>query len=259
MKNRLFRFITGYAVVVFSIAFLAVSYGFAKDITVAFTDDIPPFIMKNATQGLEVDIIRAALKHKGHSMNRAIQCPYKQLDVIVAKKGADAAAAVRQTHDSTFYSDSFIAFENYAITRKKSQITLGSIADLKGKTIFTWQNAHRDLGPEFAALFSPTIRDPYIKKYHEIAVQEEQVKMFWKEPSAVIIIDKSIFIWFTKKYAPQALASDDIVYNEIFPIPTEFQVNFQSKEIRDDFNEGLKYIRNNGDYQAIFNKYLKYN
>lgn len=257
MKKQLSGFTASLALIFFSISLLVLSHAFAKDITVAFTNDIPPFIMKNATEGLEVDIIQAALEHKGHSIQKTIQCPYKRLERIVARKEADAAASVRQKNDDTFYSDNFIAFENYAITQKKSKIVLGSIADLKGKTIFTWQNAHRDLGPEFAALFAPTVAEPYIKNYHEIAVQEGQVRMFWRDPLAVIIIDKSIFIWFTKKYAPKALSGDEIVYNELFPIPTEFQVNFQSETIRDDFNEGLKYIRENGIYQAIFDKYLK--
>ena len=257
MKKHIFRFAATLTVFVSCIFFLAGSHGYAKQITVAFTDDIPPFIMEKATQGLEVDIIQAALKHKGHAIKTTLQCPYKRLENIVARKGADAAASVRQRDDGTFYSDNFIAFENYAITQKKSHITLGSITDLKGKTIFTWQNAHRDLGPVFASLFSPAVTAPYIRRYHEIGVQEGQVRMFWRDSSSVIIIDKSIFIWFTKKYAPQAIADDQIVYHEIFPIPTEFQVNFESKAIRDDFNEGLQFIRKNGVYQAIFDKYLK--
>lgn len=107
------------------------------------------------------------------------QCSYKRLEIIVAKMGLDAAAAVRETDDGTYYSDNFIAFENYAITKKRSGIILDSISDLKGKSIITRQNAHRDLGEEFASLFSPDVKEPYMKKYYEIPVQKEQARMFW--------------------------------------------------------------------------------
>lgn len=248
--------VLSFLTIVLFIPLFAASLSFSKEIIVAFTDDIPPFIMEKASEGLEVDIIREALKYKGHTF-RVMQCSYKRLEVAVASMGIDAAASVMEMDDGTYYSDNFIAFENYAITQKQSGTTLSSISDLKGKTIFTWQNAHRDLGPEFAALFSPEVKEPYIKNYHEIGLQKGQVQMFWRDPSSVIIIDKSIFIWFTKQFRPDALKSDEIVYNEIFPIPTEFRVNFKSKEMRDDFNEGLKYIRENGIYQGIFDKYLK--
>ena len=245
-----------YAVIYSFASIFAASSGFSKELIIYFTDDIPPFVMNKASDGLEVDIVREALKYKGHTF-RSMQCSYKRLAVAVAEMGIDAAAAVRKMDDGTYYSDNFIAFENYAITKKQSGITLNSISELKGKTIFTWQNAHRDLGPEFAALFAPTVRAPYIKKYHELGLQRGQVQMFWRDPDSVIIIDKSIFIWFTKEFAPDALQGDEVVYNQLFPIPTEFQVNFRSRALRDDFNQGLKYIRESGIYQGIFDKYLK--
>ncbi len=256
MENFIFKTSLRYVTLFLLISVFATPVCCSREIIVAFTDDIPPFVMNNASEGLEVDILREALKYKDHTF-RVMQCSYKRLAVAVAEMGIDAAAAVRTTDDGTYYSDSFIAFENYAITKKQSGITLQSIGDLKGHTIFTWQNAYRDLGPEFEALFSPSVKEPHIRKYHEIGIQKGQVQMFWRDPESVIIIDKSIFIWFTKQFQPDALAGDQIVYNEIFPIPTQFQVNFKSKAMRDDFNQGLKYIRDSGIYQGVFDTYLK--
>ncbi len=38
----------------------------AKELIIAFFDDIPPYVMNNGKDGLEPEIIREALKHKGY-------------------------------------------------------------------------------------------------------------------------------------------------------------------------------------------------
>jgi len=255
MKNPKWRFIL---MVVLLLPFSSMddSLATAKELEIAFSYDIPPFVMNNGTEGLEVDIVRKALSYQGHDFC-VQQCSYQQLAIAVAQLGLDAAAAVRKTDDGTYYSHNFIAFKNAAITKKSAGIVLNRISDLKGKDIITWQNAHRDLGEEFAALFSPDINAPYMTKYRELPVQKDQVRRFWEGDKEVLIIDKSIFIWFTKQLSQQIQISDQPVYHEIFPIPTQFQVNFKSRKIRDHFNEGLKHIRKTGVYEQIFDKYLK--
>jgi len=235
---------------------LADFYVCAEELEIGFSYDIPPFVMNNGTDGLELEILREALKYRGHSFS-VQQYSYKELEVAVARLGLDAAAGVRETDDGTYYSDNFVAFENYAITKKGSGIVLASVEDLRGKNIVTWQNAHRDLGRDFAAMFSPDVKAPYMETYHELPVQKDQVSLFWRKDGTVLIIDKSIFIWFSKQLSRQMDVTDKVVYHKIFPIPTVFQVNFKSRKIRDDFNEGLKHIRRRGIYEQIFENYLK--
>lgn len=228
----------------------------AKELLIGFTYDIPPYIAEKATSGLEIEIAREALNHKEHTF-KPKQYSYSQLDVAVTQKGMDAAAAVQKKDDGTFYSDNFIAFKNYAFTKKNSGITINGIADLKGKTIVAWQDAYRELGPEFETLFSPTVEMPYIKKYVEIPDQAKQVEMFWNNEAEVIVIDESIMIWFTKNLPNKTGPVEELAYYNIFGDKTEFRVSFKDQKIRDDFNEGLKYIREKGTYQQIFDKYLK--
>ncbi len=64
----------------------------------------------------------------------------------------------------------------------------------------------------------------------------------------------TIFQWQTKQLSNQVDATEGIVYHKIFSEKTEFQVNFKERQIRDDFNEGLKHIREKGIYQQIFDK-----
>jgi hypothetical protein len=48
----------------------------SQQVIVAFSPDIPPYVMHKATQGLQVDIVRDALSLDSF---RAVQLPYKQL------------------------------------------------------------------------------------------------------------------------------------------------------------------------------------
>ncbi|MFH1155082.1 MAG: transporter substrate-binding domain-containing protein [Pseudomonadota bacterium] len=227
----------------------------SRELAIAFSYDIPPFIIEDGTKGLEIDIVREALQYKGYTFH-IIQCSYKRLQVAVSNMGLDAAAAVREADDGTFYSDSFIAFRNFAITKKKAGLVINSIADLKGKTIYTWQNAYNDLGEEFKALFSPEVTQPYREKYKEIPVQAKQVESFWKgRDDLVIIIDEAIFKWFTRQLSVDVDTTGELVYHNLFENTTTFQVNFKERQIRDDFNEGLNYIRAKGLYQEILNRY----
>lgn len=228
----------------------------AKELVIGFTYDIPPYIIKDATSGMEIDIVRDALKHKGHTF-KPKQYSYAELASVIQKDGLDAAAAVQKSDDGTFYSDNFIWFKNYEFTRKGTDITINSIYDLKGKSIVAWQNAYKDLGPEFEALFSPEVKEPYMAKYKEIPVQQNQVEMFWKGEADVIVIDESILLWFTKHSTTKNAKVSNLVYHDIFGDKTKFRVSFKDSKMRDDFNAGLKHIREKGIYQKIMDKYLK--
>lgn len=228
----------------------------AKEMVIAFTGDIPPYIQDNAQTGLEVEIVREALAVKGHEFN-TVQYPYKVLETAVEKMGVDAAAGVREKEDSTYYSDFFIDFQNAAITKTGKNLTIKRIADLKGKTIVIWQNAWRDLGVEFERFFAPTNKENYMNLYQEIGDQKQQVELFWQNKADVIIIDVTIFRWLTKQVADKYDVSEKLTYHELFSQKTSFQLNFKDEEMRDDFNEGLRTIKENGKYQEIFDKYLR--
>lgn len=240
----------------FLISFQIFGFLQAEELVIAFSYDIPPFVTDNGTSGMEIDIVREALQYKGYSFT-TIQCSYKELEVAVIENGIDAAAGVRETEDNTYYSDYFIYFKNFAISKKSTGILLDSIPDLKGRSIITWQNACHDLGPEFESLFSPSVKEDYLTKYIEYPNQKKQVEMFWQNQVEVIIIDEYIFKWFTRNLAGKIDTSEELVYHDLFPDRTEFQLNFRNKQIRDDFNAGLKHILENGQYQKIVNKYIK--
>lgn len=228
----------------------------AEELVIAFSLNTPPYVMDEAKSGIGPEIVRAALKPKGYTFTTR-QMSYRKLADAVVKKGVDAATMVIKMDNGTYYSDKYITFRNCAITKKSSDIKIDTIADLKGKSIVAWENAYEVLGPEFQALFSPSVRAPYRKKYMEIADQKEQVEMFWKGEAEVIVIDESVMRYFTKELAGKIDVSQALDYHKIFPPKTHYRISFKSRQVRDDFNAGLEEIRLNGVEQEIYDKYLK--
>jgi polar amino acid transport system substrate-binding protein len=228
----------------------------AAELLIAHGLDKPPFVFGSEQRGLEIDIMREALAFKGHTM-RVVHIPNKRLQVAVQTAGVDGAATVREAEDGSFYSENFITFENYAITRRSAAIRLGSVADLKGHSIAAWQNAYRDLGAEFEAAFRPETHAAYLKSYFELPSQRSQNQMFWYGRAEVIIVDKTIFLWYRKELAKEVDTSADVVFHDLFPRRTHFQVAFKDKRIRDDFNEGLRHLRESGRYQQLVDAYVK--
>jgi len=227
-----------------------------RELVIAHGLDKPPFVFGTERRGLEIDIMREALAHKGHTM-RVVHVPNKRLQMAIRTAGVDGAATVREAPDGNHYSDDFITFENYAITRRSAGFLLDSVDDLKGHTIVAWQNAYRDLGPQFEEAFNPNVKEPYLKAYMELASQRNQNQMFWHGRAQVIIVDKTIFLWYRKELAQEIDTSAEVVFHKIFPRRTHFQVAFKDRQIRDDFNEGLRRLRDTGRYQQLVDAYIK--
>jgi polar amino acid transport system substrate-binding protein len=218
-----------------------------KKLVVAISLDIPPYVMQRATKGLEVDLVKRALK--GYSL-QFVQMPYQDLQTAISQNKADVAVGVQPAKDSVFYSGNFITFHNAAISKKTDGIKINRVADLKDHEVLTWQNAYLELGPEFKELFSPA--SPSRKNYHEVADQRNQVEEFWRGKGKVVVIDRVIFRYFSREMGHKP---DESVIHAIFPPVTGFRVGFKNEGIRDTFDRQLADLRANREYGKLLELY----
>jgi len=224
----------------------------AKEIEVVFSRTTPPFVFESG-DGINVDITREALKYKNHTLKPVFVNIARGVEMF--KTGlVDANALLQERSDvKGFYSDIFTKYQNCFFTLKSSNITIEKMEDIKNYHTIGFQNANIYLGERFG-----TVAKSAGEKYTELADQKKQVLMFYKGHTQGVVMDKSIFRYYTemliseKKIEP----SIEVVENCLFE-PTEYQIAFKEKEIRDDFNDGLKYIRGNGIYDEIYERYGK--
>ncbi|MEM1057971.1 MAG: transporter substrate-binding domain-containing protein [Verrucomicrobiota bacterium] len=220
-----------------------------KPLTVAFSLDNPPYVMEQATKGVEADLLRAALP--GREM-KVLQLPYNGVQAAITDGKADVAVSVRQfadEADGVYFSDIFVYFQNTAATKKSVSGKIESIADLAAFPVFAWEDASRELGPEFEKQYAPDA--PARARYREFGNQADQVRAFWAAPEAVAVIDKNILKYFSQK---QGHEMDEVVFHDVFPAVTGFRVAFRDPTLRDTFNTGLKRILASGDYRKIMEK-----
>lgn len=247
-----------YKYIIVSIIFI-VSICLSEELKMAFGQHRPPFVFKenNEWRGIEIDLVREALAYKGHSIKKMVHMPNARLAIATSQMGYDGAASVQYLDDGTFYSDPFVSYINYAISLKKDNLKISKISDLTNHFPVAWQNAYRNLGPEFAQYYGPNVEGAHLKRYKEFTNQESQNMFFWIGRANVIIVDKTIFLWYKAKLKTELNTSREVVFHNIFPQETHFQVNFKDKRIRDDFNEGLLYLRQSGRYDEIVNLWLQ--
>jgi polar amino acid transport system substrate-binding protein len=230
----------------------------AAEITAAFGIDKPPFSFRDdngVDTGIEVDIVRAALKEAGHTLRVRI-VPNARLPLLVKAGDADLAATVMgEDGGGLYFSDPYIVFENYAISKRARNVVVNSIADLGKYSFVIWQNGWRDLGPEFETAYRPDAQSRMRPNYNETNSQALQNKMFWADRVDLIIVDRTIFGWYRRELTSWIKTDDSLVFHDIFKTVTRFPVAFHDKKLRDQFNAGLKKIRADGTYQKIYDKY----
>ncbi|MDA0781908.1 MAG: transporter substrate-binding domain-containing protein [Rickettsiales bacterium] len=238
---------------VFLIQFLFISISSrveAKEIKVAVGFAVAPYIIADTQSGIELDIIREALEYKGYSM-KTIHVPFIEIDRAIIDKGADAIATVEEKIGiDGHFSDHVITYTNYAISLASKNLTINSIDDLIDKKVTSFQLSTKYLGHKFAEMAeaNPRFRE---KEKHTLSI-----KVLFNEQSDVAIMDKNIFLYYSKDVKDEADTTKPVIYHDIFPA-NEYKVVFKDKDVRDDFNEGLKHLKDSGRYQQIYNKYLK--
>lgn len=212
-------------------------------LTIAVSLDIPPYVMNHASRGVEVYIMHMALPNY---KVKWIQMDYQALETAVSDKKADIAMSVQTRKPNVFYSDDYIGFANFAISKKADSLTIEHVADLTGHPVLTWQDAWTELGDEFKSQYAPGSSER--TNYIEVADQAQQVSKFWEGTGKVIVIDRSIFDYFSKQ---QGHSLDQVEYHALFPKVTKFKVAFADAGIRDEFNAHLKKLCESGQYRRI--------
>lgn len=225
---------------------------FADEITIGVSFSIPPYVIKETKQGIELEILQEAFKVTGHTINIEF-LPFARTFMLLEEGKLDGIINTKKGMlDNVFYSDIAITFQNCAISLAKNNYPdFNNLSFLKDKDLIAFQRASEILGNEFNKITKKN------DKYEEVASQSSQVLQLFLERNAdFIIIESNIFKYYRKKAFERIgnKAHIPVKYHHIFP-PTEYRFAFSKKQIRHDFNIGLQTIKNNGIYNKITDKY----
>ncbi len=229
----------------------------ATELKAAFVTDRAPYCFKinEIDSGIEIDLIRAALKPYGYTI-KPIIVPKVRLALTLKTNEADIAATIQGVDgDGLFFSDPYIQFHNHAVSKKKRDIKINTLSDVDKYSFIIWQGGWKNLGAEFEATYKPDANGKFRANYTEAHSQLNQARMFWADRAELVIMDKKIFEHFRKLLHNEYDTDEDIVFHDFSKTQTNYSAAFRNQELRNQFNEGLKKIRANGSYQSIIDSY----
>jgi polar amino acid transport system substrate-binding protein len=240
-------------ITVLSLAATSSAWSIEK-ITVGFGDALAPWVMPATNNGILIDIITEALEPAGYEIV-PIYYPYLRRITEYRKGFVDITCDmnVNTMNDQNltgFLSDDAYAYENFAFSLKEKGYQFKHLNDLGKVALLSWQGAISHLGDEYAKMAT---NNPF---YLETNNQESQIKMLFHKRVDVVQLDKRIFEYYRSKAEQEGFA-DTADKVDSFPLfgASSNGFLFHDEKIRDDFNRGLKVLKESGRYAEILKNY----
>lgn len=223
-------------------------------VSMAFGDNLPPYIMAQDHSGIELDVVREALAFRGHELRPQYMAmgriPFSfiegKVDAIMIDVGEDMAPY------GGHYAEPPVVYDNVLITLKRRQLKLRKPADLKGLNIMAFVGAARRY-PEWLLALSRT------REYAERNNQAVQPLLLALGRYDAVLSDRTIFQYYSalqRRADPNFVAPPVDEHPLTPPDPRDYRPVFRDAAVRDDFNAGLEQLRKSGRYKAIYDKYL---
>lgn len=225
----------------------------AADVSMAFGERIPPFCFPDTNSGIELEVIGEALAYRGHVLKphyfsfARVPMAFKsnQVDAVMTDLGEDL------THFGGHYGDPAVLYDNVFITLQERNLVITRPSDLDGLSVVSFQGASKRY---------PAWLDPVRKagRYFELNDQALQVRTLMAGRYDVVLSDRHIFRYFTLELMRSGTATKLVEEHDfVTPNPQDYRPVFRDPQVRDDFNAGLRHLKETGRYQAIYDKYLK--
>lgn len=226
----------------------------AKEVLMAFSQEIPPYIFQKHNKGIEIDIISAALAYKGHTL-KPLYFPLGRIPIAFTNKLVDAAMGdmgVNLKTSGGFYADPAVIYNNVFITLKSKNISIEKPSDLDLFKVVSFQGAEKRY-PNWLKKVKEE------KRFYGISDQVTQVKLLHFGRYDVVLSDRYIFKYFVKQMMlVNTLEVSDVDEHTFTTVnPDDYRPVFRDKKVRDDFNLGLKKIKETGKFQKIYKKYME--
>ncbi|MCV2367630.1 substrate-binding periplasmic protein [Roseateles oligotrophus] len=225
----------------------------AIDVRMAFGEKIPPFCFPETNSGIELEVIGEALAYKGHVL-KPVYVPFARIPLSFKDKTVDAVMTdLGQDLGSVggHYGAPAVIYDNVFITLQSRQLHLKRPANLQGLSVVSFRGA--------AARYPNWLSELQgSRHYTELNDQEAQVKTLMKGRYDVVLSDRNIFKYFALKLKKDGFEVAPVQEHPFTTVnPQDYRPIFRDPKVRDDFNLGLKQLKDSGRFQAIYDKYLK--
>lgn len=220
-----------------------------RDLVIATSSSIPPYVITDQHRGIVVEILQEALLPRGHHIE-FVYAPNRRVEHMIEEKQVDGVYNLAAgSLNNVFYSDAIVDYRNVAITLDNFPGEIRSLSELQNLRVVVFQNAPKFLGPDFAKLISDGHDFP------EVSNQRSQVLMLFRGRADVIIMEQRIFEYFYNQLRSSSEIGGGYRIHKLFPSAPRYAA-FIEEQTRDQFNAGLQELKSSGRLQAIIERYL---
>ncbi len=220
-----------------------------RELSLAMSGSIPPYVIKKGNRGIYLDVIQEALKLSGHSIGTFHYVTNKRMLALLNAGKVDAILNAPPVLQAGYPTLPLSYFENILVTREDKGIEVYSIYDLKDLRMVAFQNASSYLGDEFRAMTQIN------ERYSESTLQINQIRHLYLDRTDIILLDGRIFEYYRKALSNNMDVSAPVKTHRIFSKVPRTAV-FLDQSITEKFNEGLKQLEASGRLQEIHDRYL---
>ena len=227
----------------------------AKEVKIAFGLSIPPYVFMDRNTGFELEVFRKALEFKHHVLV-PIYVPLARLLDEFKEGKVDAIQrdfGINFTNNKdVFVSNTVVRYYASMIWLKESPFAYTEPRSLEGHSVLAFQGATYS-----KAISKACAKVMNTKNYSEISDQLAQARMLLEGRVKFVVADKYIFKYFMKEAVKQGVAKPKVLaYHLIEPEGYSEKAIFHDKNLRDDFNAGLKAIHRNGTFEKLQKEFL---
>lgn len=223
--------------------------GSAEGVRIAFNNALAPFAIEATANGIEIDIVKEALRRQGCKLV-PVFLPFVRFGYALAENKVDGVATINE-HSGipAAFSDPYIEYHNVAVTLKARRLPINSIGDMKGLKVIAFPGASLSLGDEFRRF---TENNPH---YSEDQKQLSHNRLLYNGSVDVAIAERSIYAYLDRtltgsKYSER---KSPVVLHHLFAV-NRYKIGFRDPALREKFNLGLSSLSKD-DLKSIHSRY----
>ncbi|WP_417431501.1 substrate-binding periplasmic protein [Kiloniella sp.] len=222
----------------------------SKDVTIAMGNFEPYYVTENHT-GIFTEIITAVfLEIPDYDPVFIFGRPNNRLWQDFNRRKVDAVSNLFDSVEvDACRSDPAFRFRDVAITLAEENLSIDEIKDLKGLNVIAFQGAKDFFSPEFAA----TVEESMFSVASEPGVQAQAL---WDGRVDVSVGDLFIFLNSLKNLSGNNVPARLFKIHDILPV-VYTRMGFWDTELCVKFNKALQNIKDSGEYEKIYDRYLR--
>ncbi len=222
----------------------------AEIVRVGFPESIPPWVRVDNRPGIAVELLTEALRSEGVTVEPAF-FPFSrrvsayrlgELDALY-----DVSPALQHQHLLYGYTSRALhSFNNVVIALQKRQLKLDRLQDMQPLRVIAWGGAQADIPGGYDVEQAKAAG-----KYSELDNQTTQLQALFLGRCDAILADRLIFEWNRHQLGGQQPAVS------MYPLLASkaATVLWQDPTMRQRFENGLRRIKQDGRYDAIYHRY----